>query len=117
MALGLLSPEESERLIEGYMAKAVSYKFGVLSNGGPAFMLKNRNALAINPDDSLTWNVRESGISLHSFIELITGELTRKTVIIPLCLVNPVSRLNKVNNLRHLREGIRDQGACLNDPT
>ena len=90
--LNLLSPNETERLIEFYMANSESFQFGVLNNGEAAFMLKNEKALSVNKDGSVTWRLREIGVGLHSFLELTTGETKRKTVYLPLCLVNKETR-------------------------
>ncbi len=90
--LELLSKREAEGLMGSYFAQAVPFSFGVLSNGKPAFMLKNNNDLISNKDGSVTWTVSEIGSGLHSFIELITGETHKKKIYIPLCLVNPHSR-------------------------
>lgn len=88
----LISQEEGNCLINYYMAIAESYRFGVLLNGEPTFLLKNSNAIIVNADGSVTWKAQETGLGLHSFIELVTGEKTRRKIIIPLCLVNPESR-------------------------
>jgi len=86
--LELLLPLEAEQMIAAYMAKAESFIFGVAPDGTPIFTLKNRNAIVVNGDGSVTWTARETGLGLHSFIELTTGEQRKKTIIIPLCLVN-----------------------------
>lgn len=90
--LEMLSREEAEQLIEFYMWMAVSYSFGVLSDGTPAFMLKSGGAVIVDEDGSVSWTVREIGVGLHSFIELTTGQKTRRKITIPLCLVNPKAR-------------------------
>ena len=91
-SLELLSEREAEGLIGFYFAQAVPYSFGVLSNGKPAFMLKNNSDLVSNKDGSVTWKVCEIGLGSHSFIELVTGEEIKKKIYLPLCLVNPHSR-------------------------
>lgn len=88
----LLSKDEAESLMSFYFSQSVPYSFGMLPNGKPAFMLKNTENLIINKDGSVTWTAREIGVSLHSFIELTTGEEKKRIIYIPLCLVNPVSR-------------------------
>lgn len=90
--LDLLSQHEAENLMLFYFAQAVPFSFGVLSNGKPAFMLKNNSDLISNKDGSVTWTACELGMGLHSFIKLTTGETRKKQIIIPLCLVNPHSR-------------------------
>lgn len=87
--LDLLSKEEAESLISFYFSHSVPYSFGMLSNGKPAFMLKNTVDLILNKDGSITWKAREVGVGLHSFIELTTGEEKKRKIYIPLCLVNP----------------------------
>jgi len=54
--------------------------------------LKDNSYIVANDDETVTWFVREINLSLHSFIELRTGERRTKTIYIPLCLVNPISR-------------------------
>jgi len=83
----LLSKREAERLLAYCFSRAVPYSFGVMSDGKPAFMLKNPLDLIINRDRSVTWRANELGVGLHIFIRLTTGEQTRRTVYIPLCLV------------------------------
>lgn len=90
--LDLPSKREAEDLMGFYFAQAIPFSFGILSNGKLAFMLKNNRDLVSNKDGSVTWKASEIGIGLHSFIELITGEETKKKIYIPLCLVNPHSR-------------------------
>jgi len=89
--LELLSEHEAEDLMIFYFAQAIPFTFGVLSNGKPAFMLKN-NDIIVNRDGSVTWKACEIGVGLHSFIELVTGETYKKKIYIPLCLVDPHSR-------------------------
>lgn len=88
----LLSKQEAEKLLAHYFSQAVPFSFGVMSNGKPAFMLKTPSDMIVNRDGSVTWTASELGVGLHSFIELTTGEETKKTVYIPLCLVDPKSR-------------------------
>ena len=75
-----------------YFAQSVPFSFRRLSDGNLAFMLKNSGDLIINEDGSVTWTVREIGLGLHSFIELTTGEQTKRKIYIPLCLINLDSR-------------------------
>lgn len=91
-SLELLSEHEAEGLMSFYFAQAVPFSFGGLSNGYPAFMLKNNSNLVSNKDGSVTWKACEIGLGLHSFIELTTGEAKKKRIYIPLCLVSPKSR-------------------------
>jgi len=88
----LLSKQEAERLLAYCFSLAVPYSFGVMSDGKPAFMLKNPLDLVINGDRSVTWRANELGVGLHIFILLTTGEQTRRTVYIPLCLVTAKTR-------------------------
>ena len=90
--LDLLSQREAKDLMIFYFTQAVPFSFGVLSDGEPAFMLKNSDDLVSNEDGSVTWEVSEVGVGLHSFIKLTTGETRKKQIIIPLCLMNPQSR-------------------------
>lgn len=90
--LDLLSEHEAKDLMIFYFAQTIPFTFGVLSNGEPALMLKNRSDLVSNKDGSITWEVSEIGMGLHSFIKLTTGETRKKQIIIPFCLVNPQSR-------------------------
>lgn len=92
MDFTLLSKEEAERRFASYMRRAEEYAFAVLRNGLPAFILRNPDAIIVNPDKSVSWQVREIGCNLHSFLELVTGEETKKKIYLPLCLVNPLSR-------------------------
>jgi len=92
LSLKLLSPEEAEKLIAKYMEKSVSYSFGKLQEGSIVFVLKDEKAIIVNPDGSVTWQLTEITIGLHSFLELTTGEQNKRTVYIPLCLVNPEIR-------------------------
>ena len=74
------------------MSQAENYNFAIAPTGIPCFVMKNSSAIVANDDGSVTWFAREISISMHSFIELRTGEKKTKTIYIPLCLVNPASR-------------------------
>lgn len=92
MKLDLLTQKESERLMEYYWSQAAPYTYITVLEGArllPVFILKHKNDLVVEEDNSVAWQVREIGLGLHSFIEIITGEKRKKRVYLPLCLVRP----------------------------
>lgn len=103
----LISNEEHERLIAEYWRDSVSYEIGYMDDGLrriPVLILDDDDII-LNEDNTITWATREIGFTMHSFIELTTGEGEQsKTVYIPLCLVNPASR----RGARVLIEATRD---------
>jgi len=94
--LKLIEREAFERLMAYYWSHAAKYLFTLGSIDGetylPLFVLKNSNDLQVNSDGSVSWEAREIGLGLHSFIELTTGVKQRNRVYLPLCLVNPKTR-------------------------
>lgn len=102
--LELFSNYEAESLLEYYFRQATPGMFIMAPNGNVGFMLENKRDVIINKDGSVTWKVKEISLGLHSFIQLTTGETKKKQLYIPLCLVNPKSRLY----IKFLLETTRD---------
>jgi len=93
---GILTPEEAERKMRYYWSKATPYTYGLVleEDGKPlvVFVLRRADDVVRDEDGGVTWKVREISLGLHSFIELTTGEKRKRTVYLPICLVNPHTR-------------------------
>ncbi len=88
----LMDAEEAKHELSKLFGQSVEYTLFRAPRNGRATFLLGHNDIIVNPDQSVTWFAREIGVSLHSFIELTTGENHKKTVCLPLCLVNPQTR-------------------------
>jgi hypothetical protein len=92
---GFLSRKEAEMKMQYYWARASPYIYLItFEDDRPiaAFLPKHADHIINNADGSVTWAAREISIGLHSFIELTTGEKVKRTIYLPVCLVNPHTR-------------------------
>ena len=96
--LRIIDSSDANRQLDSFFEQSVAYTLLRSPDGKPLFMLSKKEDIIVNPDLSVTWSAREIGVGPHSFIELTTGESHRKTVYLPLCLVNPETR-NSYNML------------------
>ena len=90
--MSILTWEEAAAEMAYYWLHSMEYYYTVaLENGKPVavFVLKNNDAIVRNSDGSVTWTAQEINFTLHSFIKLTTGEEYKRTIYLPICLVNP----------------------------
>lgn len=91
MKIYLPSDEELESNMKHIWENVPKNLSFYLVEGVPCFLLQDEDII-YNRDESVTWEIKEIGFNMHSFIQLITGEKEKKRIYLPLCLVNPQSR-------------------------
>lgn len=91
--LRFTSKEEIERLIEHLMKKAEKYELTFTAEGTPCLVLQSPVALVVDTDGTVTWTAKIITYTAHAFIELTTGSKKTKTIYLPICLLNPKTRI------------------------